>query len=102
MESDSPFDIINNMFGTKLDKADRISLEYIIKNLLDDKKLRKMAKVNSIEDFRYAFNRFFQNLVIEKMKNDSLFFKRIIDDLEYKQAVIDYLLPETYKKLNSS
>ena len=61
-----------------------------------------MAKINKIDDFQYVFNRLFLNSAIDKLKHNSFFFKKIIDDKEFKNALMEYLLPETYKKLKFS
>ena len=61
-----------------------------------------MAKINTIEDFQYVFNRIFLDTVMDKIKHNSFFFAKIMDDKEFKNALMEYLLPETYKKLKIS
>ena len=102
MESNSLIEKLNRKFGTNFNKADNLSIEYIIAELLSNEKLRNMAKINKIEDFKFAFYRIFLDSVVDKFKHNSFFFRKIMDDKDFKNALMEYLLPETYKKLKIS
>lgn len=82
-----------------LNNVDIFSIEYIISDLFSNEQLRKIAKINALEDFKYILNRFFIDSVIARIKQDSSFFKKIMDDLEFKNGLMEFLLPETYEKL---
>ena len=41
------------------------------------------------------------NKVIDRMDQNQTFFARILDDEQFKNALMDLMLVETYEKLNS-
>lgn len=96
-----------NLFIKKLDKRIKESLNeeeqtallQIISELLTNNKLKIMAKLNSIEDFRYVFNRVFLDSVIENFNHDSPFFAKIMDDEKVRNLLKKYLLDEIFKQL---
>jgi len=79
-----------------------MSLEQIKEDFAANKELVKKVKVNSEVDFTFAFNKAFMNIVINRMEQNKAFFTKILDDEEFKNVLIGYLLPETYEKLRNT
>ena len=90
---------LNKRFGTNFTKADQLSIEQIKEDFANDKDLVQKAKTNTIEDFRYAFEKEFIDKVIDRMDQNQAFFTRILDDEQFKDALMEYMLVETYQKL---
>ncbi|HAZ38138.1 MAG TPA: hypothetical protein DCY71_09900, partial [Clostridiaceae bacterium] len=65
-----------------------------------DEDLVQKAKTNTIDDFRFAFEKVFINKVIDRMDQNQTFFTRVLDDEQFKNALMEYMLTETYEKLN--
>ena len=95
-------ELLNERFGTDFTEADRLSLEQIKEDFAANKELVEKAKVNTKEDFRFAFNKAFMNIVINRMEQNQTFFRKILDDEEFKNVLMGYLLPETYEKLKNT
>ncbi|MDD4804889.1 MAG: type I restriction endonuclease [Candidatus Pacebacteria bacterium] len=94
-------DKLNERFGTDFSPADQLSLEQIKEDFFANQGLVEKAKINSIDDFKLAYNKEFLNIVIDRMDQNQIFFTKILDDPQFQKAIMDYMLPETYKKLKS-
>lgn len=71
-------------------------------DLIYHKELVEKAKVNTEDDFKFAFNKAFMNIVVNRMEHNQAFFTKILDDEEFKNVLMGYLLPETYEKLKNT
>ncbi|MDK2917906.1 MAG: type restriction enzyme subunit [Candidatus Petromonas sp.] len=74
--------------GSTVHLADEIALEYY-------------ATKKTFDDFRLAFEKVFINKVIDRMDQNQTFFTRILDDEQFKNALMEFMLVETYEKLNN-
>ncbi|ANX01641.1 restriction endonuclease subunit R [Thermoclostridium stercorarium subsp. leptospartum DSM 9219] len=92
---------LNKRFGTDFTKADQLSVEQIKEDFAADEDLVQKAKTNTIDDFRLAFEKVFINKVIDRMDQNQAFFTRVLDDEQFRNALMEYMLVETYEKLNS-
>lgn len=92
---------LNKRFGTDFTKADQLSVEQIKEDFASDEDLVQKAKTNTIDDFRFAFEKVFINKVIDRMDQNQAFFTRVLDDEQFRNALMEYMLVETYEKLNS-
>ena len=90
---------LNQRFGTEFTKADQLSVEQIKEDFAKDEDLVQKAKTNTIDDFKYAFSRAFMDKVVDRMENNEQFFAKILDDEEFKGALMEYMLVETYNRL---
>ena len=57
------------------------------------------AKTNTIDDFKFAFEKVFINKVIDRMDHNQAFFTRVLDDELFRNALMEYMLVETYEQL---
>ena len=65
-----------------------------------DKDLVLKAKTNTIDDFKLAFEKVFMSKVVDRMDQNRTFFTRILDDEQFRNALMEYMLVETYEKLS--
>jgi len=93
---------LKKIFRINLNKGDLLFLEQIILDLLSSEDLKQKAQINSIDDFKFAFNKSFINLIIDKINQNSVFFSKIMDDAKFRDVLMEYLLSETYKKLKNT
>ncbi len=98
----SIIDRLNKRFGTEFTKSDQLSVEQIKEDFATDEDLVLKAKTNSIDDFSLAFEKVFLNKVIDRMDQNQSFFTRILDDEQFKTALMNMMLVETYEKLSNS
>ena len=90
---------LNKRFGTNFTKADQLSVEQIKEDFAADKDLVQKAKTNTIDDFRFAYEKAFIDKVIDRMGQNQSFFTRVLDDEQFRKALMEYMLVETYEKL---
>jgi len=93
---------LNKRFGTNFTKADQLSVEQIKEDFAADEDLVQKAKTNTIEDFKLAFEKVFINKVVDRMDQNKAFFTRVLDDEQFRIALMEYMLVETYQKLRSA
>ncbi|MBS3886008.1 MAG: hypothetical protein KGZ56_03030 [Dethiobacter sp.] len=93
-------DRLNARFGTDFTMADQLTIEQIKEDFVKDPDMVRKAKNNSVEDFKYAFEKAFISKVIERMDQNQAFFAKVLDDEEFKDALMGHMLTETYQKLN--
>ena len=90
---------LNERFGTDFTDAEKLSIEQIKADFANDRDLVLKAKTNDIDDFRYAYNKAFMEKVVDRIGHNEKFFARILDDEEFRTALMDEMLGETYHKL---
>jgi len=92
-------DRLNQRFGTDFTEAEKLSIEQIKEDFANDRDLVLKAKTNDIDDFRLAYDRAFMNKVVDRISHNEKFFARILDDEEFRTALMDEMLNETYYRL---
>lgn len=97
----SIIDRLNQRFGTDFTKADQLSVEQIKEDFAMDDDLVQKAKTNSIDDFRFAFNKAFMDKAVDRMEQNQVFFTKILDDEQFRNALMELMIVETYEKLNN-
>ncbi|MFN5729037.1 MAG: type I restriction endonuclease subunit R, partial [Pseudanabaena sp.] len=92
-------DILNKRFNTDFTEADKFFFSQIEEELIQNVSLSQQAKSNSIQNFKYGFDDIFLATLIERMDNNQDIFTKIIDDLEFGDAVKDWMLKKVYNRL---
>mgnify|MGYP001108984271 CR=1 FL=1 len=93
---------INKRFGTDFTKAHALSIEQLNEDFARDAEMIQKAKANTMEDFRYVFVKAFMDKVVERIDDNERFFARILDDEEMRNALMEYMLPQTYRRLRGA
>lgn len=93
---------LNERFGTEFTDSDRLSLEQIKADFAANMELIEKAKANTMEDFKFAYDKAFIDIIVNRMKQNEAFFTKILNDEEFKNVLMGYLLPETYEKLKNT
>lgn len=93
---------LNSRFGTEFTKADQLSVEQIKEDFAMDADLVQKAKTNSIDDFKFAFQKSFMDKAVDRMEQNQSFFTKILDDEQFRNALMELMLVETYEKLNKT
>jgi len=94
-------EVLNERFGTEFTDADRLFFEQIEKELIEDENLQKSAKVNKIDNFKFAFDEVFVDKLIDRMGQNQEIFNKIINDKEFGDLAKALLLKSVYEKLKS-
>jgi len=80
-------DQLNDRFGTEFTLADQLFFDQVIETALSNEKIQEAAKVNTLENFMYFFEKMLEGLFIERMEgNEEIFTKLMNDDKMMKVA----------------
>jgi type I restriction enzyme, R subunit len=93
-------DILNERFGTDFTQADQLFFDQIQEEAVASENLRQAAVVNSVDDFRYVFNKAFEGLVIDRMDGNEEIFGKLMGDSDFRKLASDNLLHKVYKSIN--
>lgn len=91
---------LNERFGTNFTEMDKI-LSQMAEDFAANDDLRKKARNNSIDNFKYPFDSAFINIVLDRMTQNEAFFNKVLDDERFQQDLKDMLLPVIYERLRT-
>ncbi|WP_405154680.1 type I restriction endonuclease subunit R [Paenibacillus sp. FSL K6-0108] len=97
----SVLDKLNERFGTQFTETDFLSREQVKEDILNDEDLRRRAKNNTKENFKFAFEKSFMNFVIDRMSSNQEFFMKILENNEFKTVIMEDMMNEVYMEVNS-
>ena len=93
-------DRLNDRFGTEFTEADKVFVDQIEQTCVENEALAMQARVNSSENFKLAFDKVLEGLVIDRLDANQDFFGRMIDDPAFGAIVRDYIAQNVYRRLN--
>jgi len=88
--------ILNERFGTDFTHADQLFFDQIQEEAVANENLRKAASANSVDDFRYVFDKAFEGLVIDRMEGNEEIFSKLMSDGEFRKIASEHLLHKVY------
>jgi type I restriction enzyme R subunit len=91
-------DELNERFGLALGERDQLLFDQFERGWIDNTEVIAQARSNTMENFRLAFDEHFMNTVIERMDENEAIFKRIIDDDEFRQVLMDIYAGRVYRR----
>jgi type I restriction enzyme R subunit len=94
--------LLNERFGTEFTQADQLFFEQIAEQATGNEDLVQSARVNGLENFRYAFDRELEGLFIDRMDQNEAIFTRYMDDPEFKRAVSRALAKEVWSQVRAA
>lgn len=94
-------DILNERFGTDFTQADQLFFDQIQEEAVSNPDLREAAQANSVDDFRYVFNKAFEGLVIDRMEGNEEIFSKLMSDPEFRKLASEHLLQTVYRAITS-
>lgn len=91
---------LNERFGTNFSEMDKI-LSQMAEDFAADEDLRKKARNNSIDNFKYPFDSAFINIVLDRMSQNEAFFNKVLDDEKFQQELKEMMMPLIYERLRT-
>lgn len=91
---------LNDKYGTEFTDADKLYFDQIEQALVENDELKIRARSNPIENFKYAFEEVFIQILIDRMKDNEDIFDKIMTNSEFKSDVKDWLTRRVYQKFN--
>ncbi len=87
---------LNERFGLKLTEADRLHLDGIAQNLVEDQTVQRQAAANSQDNFGVQFPQHFQSAVVDRLAGAEKFSFELLDNEDLAQQVMSAYLPLVY------
>ena len=94
-------DILNERFGTNFTQADQLFFDQIQEEAVNNENLRQAASANSVDDFRYVFNKALEGLIIDRMEGNEDIFAKLMQDSEFRKLASEHLLHQVYNNIRS-
>jgi type I restriction enzyme R subunit len=94
-------DELNERFGLNLNERDQLLFDQFEQTWLADPDVTAQARNNTLENFRLVFDRTFMNTVIGRMEDNEAIVKRILDEPEFSQVLMDWYAVEVYRRARS-
>jgi len=89
---------LNQRFGLNLDERDQLLFDQFEQTWIADPEVLVQARNNTLENFRLVFGSRFLGTVIARMDDNEAIFKRILDDEQFRQALMDLYTSRVYRK----
>ncbi|MHB1576694.1 MAG: type I restriction endonuclease subunit R [Candidatus Dormibacteria bacterium] len=89
-------DELNQRFGYDLNDQDQMLFDQIETTWLADQEVVDQARSNTLENFRLVFDRRFLSTVVGRMDDNDAIFKKILDDEELRQVLMDLYARRVY------
>lgn len=92
-------DLINERFGTDFTPADELFFNQIREEAVADEELRQAAAANTMENFKFKFDKALEGLFIERMEQNEDLFARYMNDADFQRIVAETLLRQVYEQI---
>jgi type I restriction enzyme R subunit len=90
---------LNERFGMNLDERDQLLFDQFEETWATDTDVVDQAKHNVFDNFRLVFDRRFLETIMGRMDENEAIYKRIIDDEEFRTALMDMYANRLYSRL---
>jgi type I restriction enzyme R subunit len=92
---------LNERFSIDFTKADALFVEQVVEEAVEDEQLAQQARVNTMDNFRFGFNKAFEDLVLERHASNAEIIERLADPRVY-ETIRDLVMREVYDRLKSA
>jgi len=89
---------MNERFGLNLDGRDKLLFDQFEEEWLADNEVVAQARANTIENFSLVFDERFLRTIVGRMDENEAIFKRILDDEEFRQVLLDLYAVRVYRR----
>ena len=93
-------ELFNEHFGTDFTEADKLFVDQIEEDMMDNEQLAQQARNNSKDNFKYAINKEFNKKLYKRMDKNQKMFTKIMNDDDLQDALKEYLLNKVYDALS--
>jgi type I restriction enzyme R subunit len=90
---------LNEKFGTAFTETDKLSIDQIREDMLNNEDLKMRAQSNTIENFKFSYDNKFDDIVVNRMGQNQSFFLEVLQNKDFSAAIKDYLLMTVYQEL---
>ena len=94
-------DIVNQRFRTEFKSADQLLFDQIREEAVGDSHIQQAAMVNSLENFKYVFDKALEGKFIDRMDQNQDMFARYMNDRDFARVVADYQRKQLYEQIRA-
>lgn len=94
-------DIVNQRFGTEFKPADQLFFDQIREEAVADTHIQQAAMANSLENFKYVFDKAVEGKFIDRMDQNQEIFARYMNDPAFANVVVDVLRKQVYDQIRA-
>ena len=94
-------DIVNERFGTVFKPADQLFFDQIREEAVADTHIQQAAMVNSLENFKYVFDKALEGKFIDRMDQNQEIFARYMNDPAFAKVVAEFLRKQVYEQIRA-
>ncbi|UZW12850.1 type I restriction endonuclease [Clostridium pasteurianum] len=87
---------LNDKFGTNFTETDRLSIDQIKEDIINNDDLAQKAKSNTMENFKFSYDKAFLDIVINRMGQNKEFFMKILENSDFRDSIMQHLMEEVY------
>lgn len=87
---------LNDKFGTNFTETDRLSIDQIKEDIINNDDLAQKAKSNTMENFKFSYDKAFLDIVINRMGQNKEFFMKILENGGFRDSIMQHLMEEVY------
>jgi type I restriction enzyme R subunit len=91
-------EILNDRFGTEFTGADRLYFQQLVEATVEDKELMQQARVNDLENWKYAFKRKFNSIVVDRRGANEELFEKFLADPDFAETITDWVMRQSYQQ----
>ena len=91
-------EILNERFGTEFTASDRLYFEQLVEATVEDEELKQQARVNDLDNWKYAFKRKFNGIVVDRREANEELFEKFLADPEFAEAITDWVMRQSYEQ----
>lgn len=94
-------DIVNERFGTNFTPADKLFFNQIREEAVADSSLQQAALANTMDNFKFVFDKALEGLFIDRMEQNEEIFARYMNDKDFQKLVANVLLRQVYSQIHA-
>jgi len=94
-------DVINERFGTSFTPADELFFDQVREDAIADEELHQAAKANTLDNFRYVFDKALEGFFIDRMEQNEELFARFMNIPEFRRLVEEHLGRQVYEQIRA-
>ena len=93
---------LNEKFDTDFSESKKLSSKQIEHNLKSNENLKIQAKANTLNNFKYAYEKVFMDSVVNAYGDNKNFYGKILTDEEFKNSLMSMMMIEVYNELRAA
>ena len=94
-------ELLNDRFGTEFTEADQLFFDQIREHAAENDELRQAALANTIDAFKYVFDKMLEGLFIDRMDQNDEITTKFLSDGPFHEAVTTHLREKVYEQIRS-